>query len=274
MICYFTAIQRHIFLRQFDLMYIEKLIEDVETVSKNRKMTASKRRLHGSMMKKADQIFNVGRRTREVTMRLSVCVAVFGILFGAAKSDLIISSANAQSGIEKLESEVKTVLGKHCAKCHQVGKTTGKYKDRPAKNFGYILDLERLQKTKLIKPGLPNASTIYVKMQTGEMPKGTDDDCYTTLDDAERKAQKLNCGPTAEEIAAVKNWIEKLEEKPVIVARTFISDDEIINAMAQDISQVSEFIRPQIRYFTLTNLFNAGDSDKALGNYRQALYAP
>ena len=39
-------------------------------------------------------------------------------------------------------SAAATILEKHCARCHEDGKTTGRFKDRPAGNFGFVLDPE------------------------------------------------------------------------------------------------------------------------------------
>ena len=39
------------------------------------------------------------------------------------------------------KAAMTALLDKHCARCHQLEKTTGKYKDHPAGNFGFILDL-------------------------------------------------------------------------------------------------------------------------------------
>ncbi|MGH1352184.1 MAG: DUF4384 domain-containing protein [Methyloligellaceae bacterium] len=168
--------------------------------------------------------------------------------------------------LEALNKNAMSILDKHCSNCHQTGKGTGSFKDRPAGNFGFVLNTEKLISSNMIKPGLPNASSLFVKMESGEMPKGLSDKCNEI-----EIPEGTYCGPDARELKVVYKWIEQLKSKPIEVARKFVTNKEILAAMVADISKISEPIRPRIRYFVLTNLYNAGDSEKDLKGYRMAL---
>ncbi len=178
---------------------------------------------------------------------------------------LPISIGYADQNIS-LEKNAISILDKHCSNCHQVGKAKGSFKDRPAGNFGYVLNTEKLISSNVVKPGLPNASSLFVKMESGEMPKGLSDKCNEI-----EIPEGTYCGPDAKELKVIYQWIEQLKNEPQQVARKFVTNSEIMAAMVADISKISEPVRPNIRYFVLTNLYNAGDADKDLIGYRMAL---
>jgi hypothetical protein len=193
--------------------------------------------------------------------------------------DYVPSSSRAQTPAAPVDRAAMTaLLDKHCARCHQLEKTTGKYKDHPAANFGFILDLDKLQKDgKYIKAGNAENSLIYQKIFQGEMPRDTDNSCFT----ADKKPDAY-CGPTDAETAAIASYINALPAAPLVASgepakpaaapkRAFVSDGEVFQAVAADIGQVSEVRRRNIRYFTLTHLWNAGDGDDDFDLYRLAL---
>ncbi len=59
------------------------------------------------------------------------------------------------------------------------------------------------------------------------------------------------------EMTALRKWIEA--DPPVAVQREIISNDDMIDAMYSDLDKTSENERRFVRYFTLTNLYNAKD---------------
>src|SRR4051794_32806399 len=61
------------------------------------------------------------------------------------------------------------VLDKHCARCHQEGRLQAR--ERPAKNFGNVLQLEELADSpSRILPGNPFASKMFKQIVDKEMP--------------------------------------------------------------------------------------------------------
>src|SRR5262249_22299780 len=78
------------------------------------------------------------------------------------------------------------------------------------------------------------------------------------------------CGLGKDETQTVRDWINGLTA-PQLIARDFVSDSQVIAAIAADLNTVSDARRATTRYFTLTNLYNAGDEDGDLDVYRQGL---
>jgi hypothetical protein len=153
---------------------------------------------------------------------------------------------------------VMQVFETHCARCHQDGQLVER--DKPAGGFGYVLDLEALARNpEYVQFGNPGSSQVYTRVVNGSMPKDID---YATI-----------FGPSAEETKAIATWIESLSESAgmQIASREFISDETVLDEIADDLREVSDLDRPNVRYFTLTHLYNTGDTDQEMEVYRQAL---
>lgn len=151
------------------------------------------------------------------------------------------------------------VLEKHCARCHQDGRLE---RLKPAKNFGNVLRLHDIARDpNLILPGNPDASRLYVQMVKQQMP-------YDVF-------QEFSGGPapSAEELDAVRSWIESLGKQTAAVCRQRARKDDaaIVAAIAEDLRSESEARRNGLRYVTLTHLYNACASDEELKVYRQAV---
>ncbi|MGH6816349.1 MAG: DUF4384 domain-containing protein [Hyphomicrobiaceae bacterium] len=162
---------------------------------------------------------------------------------------------------EGAERKAYQVLDKHCARCHQVG--SGRYKrERPAKDFGNILQLAELVRAgQYIQPGNPDASQLYTFIFEKKMPY----DVYVEYSgDPE---------PTAEEVTAIRDWIQGLGP-PVDTAckaRPFLDNAKMLEAMVRDADNPREHRNREVRYVTLTHLYNACIDDKELEVYRQAV---
>ena len=151
-----------------------------------------------------------------------------------------------------------SVFTEHCARCHQDGNLVERLK--PAGGFGYVLDLEALARNpEYVQAGNPNASQIYTRIVNQSMPKDMD---YLTV-----------LGPSAEETKAIASWIDSLSgaASATIASRSFIDNESVLKAMNDDLSTLSDVERPRMRYFSLTHLYNVGDTDEELEVYRQAL---
>ena len=180
------------------------------------------------------------------------CIWLVGVLatFWAA-SPAMAAEDDAAAG-------ALNVFTTHCARCHQEGQLVGR--EKPAGGLGYILDLEALARNpEYIQPGNPSASLVYTNVVNGSMPKDID---YATI-----------FGPSGEETKALSAWIESLgaSAEAAIASRTFVEDEDVVRLIGDDLSKLSDFERPRVRYFTLTHLYNAGDTDEEMEVYRQAL---
>lgn len=149
------------------------------------------------------------------------------------------------------------MLEKHCSRCHQDGMLKNRL--RPAKNFGDVLDLEQLARDpNLIQPGNPDASRIYKQIVKKEMPY----DVYYEFSGSE---------PTAEEITALRDWIEGLGDTQTASCEKhkFMTNEDVVGAIAADLQSEADHRVKGMRYFTLTNVANACASEEELEVYRQ-----
>ncbi len=88
------------------------------------------------------------------------------------------------------------MLERHCARCHQTGKLT---RETPAARLGNILSLDVIARNpRLVQPGNPDASRLWTHMMRRLMP-------YDVFQEHNGGAE-----PSAEEILAVRGWIEAL----------------------------------------------------------------
>ncbi len=77
------------------------------------------------------------------------------------------------------------------------------------------------------------------------------------------------------QIETVKNWIQAGAPDwaaPPTTNGQFISPSEILNTIETHLMSLSSFDRGFARYFTMTHLYNAGESTQILQEYRKALF--
>jgi serine/threonine-protein kinase len=156
----------------------------------------------------------------------------------------------------ELGKEVKQILEVNCGTCHN-GTKSG--------DMDYILNMSELIKNDKIVPGKKEDSQIFVRMQQGSMPP------------AFQRTQR----PTFGQIDQVGQFIDELD--PAIYDPTaaecktvpFISSDDQISLMANDISRLDAKDQPFTRYLTITYSSNAGGCEgprKDLERQRFALF--
>ena len=111
-----------------------------------------------------------------------------------------------------------------------------------------------------VVPGNPNASELYKRL----------------LGDTDRGAQMPFGQPQlpAQSIDTIRRWI--LAGAPDWAAtttplRSFITPREVLASIESHLNSLSSFDRSFARYFTLTHLYNAGETPEILGEYRKAL---
>ncbi|MBE7197913.1 MAG: DUF4384 domain-containing protein [Parafilimonas terrae] len=118
---------------------------------------------------------------------------------------LLAGTQVSAAGGPEAWTTVSQLLDRHCARCHQDGKTTGRFKDRPAGNFGFVLDETKLINRNKLVPGNADGSEVFVKVLKGDMPKDMDDACYDGTQTA-----TTYCGLTKAETVALHDAINAL----------------------------------------------------------------
>jgi mono/diheme cytochrome c family protein len=150
------------------------------------------------------------------------------------------------------------VLDKHCARCHQEGALKEGLTSSKS-GFDFVLDLERLaQDTKYVVHGDDFGSKLYAVIGPYSYP-AMPDDC-----------SEESCFPTAEETAAVSDWIKSLANNAP-EPRPLITLAEQWKLAFADLQTQPTNRRDRIRYFSLRDLHNDPDvSDENLEGYRAA----
>ena len=158
-----------------------------------------------------------------------------------------VGSAPAQ---QNLAQQARAIVEQHCESCHGENRA-----------FAEILLIQHpaLIASEAVVPRNPNASPFYQRLLPNlpvhqRMPLGRDP-------------------LTPEEIQIVRRWIEAGAPNWDVTPteRDFITPDAMLAAIAQHLNSLSTFNRRFARYFTLTHLYNARETDEALAAYRRAL---
>ncbi|MDQ0392357.1 DUF4384 domain-containing protein [Labrys monachus] len=153
------------------------------------------------------------------------------------------------------------VLEKHCSRCHQAGMLTAR--EKPAKNFGNIMKLDEIAADPhLIQAGNPEGSKLFQQIINKEMPYDVNYEFDTTKPEV-----------TAADIDALRTWIKSTgdQEAAACSGRKFVTAGDIVGDIAADLQKQPDHRVRGMRYFTLTNLYNACATDEAMKVYRQGL---
>jgi serine/threonine-protein kinase len=172
-------------------------------------------------------------------------------------ADKADDSANPNDPFEATElgKEVKQILEVNCGTCHN-GTKSG--------DMDYILDLNKLVLNDKVIPGKKEDSQLFVRMQQGSMPP------------AFQRTQR----PTFGQIDQVGQFIDELDPNfggadSTCKTVPFISQDEQISLMANDIARLDSRDQPFTRYLTITYSSNAGGCEgprKDLERQRFAMF--
>ena len=162
----------------------------------------------------------------------------------------IIGSQNV-SAQQQIAVDTYAFFQQSCFNCHG---PDGAYKETLLMEHN-----ELITENGPVVPGNPEASRLYKRLlgEGGQlMPLG---------------------GPPLpnSQIETVKNWILVGAPDWATVATTdrdFISQGEILNTIETHLMSLAPFDRAFARYFTMTHLYNAGESAQILREYRKALY--
>ena len=155
-------------------------------------------------------------------------------------------TAHAQ---ENLAQQADTIFQQSCLGCH------GKH---GAFTEDLIIDRAALISSGTVIPGNPNASEFFKRL----------------IEDTPEKPRMPWRQPalSADAIETVRRWIAAgAPDWEVQYDVNFITTDAMLSAIEDHVTSLPPFDRLSARYFTLTHLYNAGESPEALGAYQIAL---
>ena len=156
-----------------------------------------------------------------------------------------------------VEAKAMAVLDKHCARCHQTGKLVKR--EKPAKGFGDVMHLDMLATNpKRILPGNADGSPLFQALANKQMP-------YDVYQEGDFEKPT----PTAEDIAALREWIVAAGEEGASQCKPYdLTYKDMVNAMYQDLGSLPEHERAKTRYLTLSNLKAGCASEEEMNIYR------
>ena len=151
---------------------------------------------------------------------------------------------------QQIALDTYAIFQQSCLICHG---PEGSFKE------SLLIEHTALLQNGTVVPGNPNASELYNRLVTTDIAK----------------RMPLNQPPlSAQAIDTIRNWI--LDGAPDWAATSttdgdFISPSEILNTIETHVMSLAPFDRAFARYFTMTHLYNAGESAQILQEYRKGL---
>ena len=151
---------------------------------------------------------------------------------------------------QDLAQQAYAIIDNNCLICHG---THGPYTENLV-----IQDRAQLIATGTVIPGNPDDSEFYKRL---------------IEDTAEKPRMPWRRPPlTQATVATIRQWIAAgAPDWEVQYDINFITTDTMLSTMQTHLATLDSFDRPFARYFTLTHLYNAGESPEALGAYLIAL---
>ena len=162
---------------------------------------------------------------------------------------LIVSSQTVYPQ-QQIAQDAYAIFQQSCLICHG---PDGAYKET------LLIEHNALIEEGSVVPGNPDASELYNRLLTTDIAK------RMPLGQPQLPPQS---------IATIRNWI--LAGAPDWAAAPttdgdFISPSEVLTAIETHVMSLAPFDRAFARYFTMTHLYNAGESAKVLKAYRSGL---
>jgi len=156
----------------------------------------------------------------------------------------------AQKDSDVLYHKAQGILKTHCYRCHgQDGANEG--------GFNYILLRDKMVAGgKYLVPGQPGKSRLYQRMADESMPP---------------EGEKPT--PDIKDLQTIKAWIQAGCPVPAVAVeqRPHIKLSDIVRSMKDDLVKAQPRDRKNLRYFTITHLYNAGVSEDELQSFRHGL---
>ena len=166
-----------------------------------------------------------------------VALTFIGLGFGTAQAQ------------ENLAQEAYAIFQQSCLRCHG---------EHGSFTEDLIIEYTALIQNGTIIPGNPNASEFYKRL---------------TEDTPEKPRMPWRQPPLSQEaLDTILRWIEiGAPNWDVQYDINFITTEAMLDTIQGHLETLSAFDRPSARYFTLTHLYNAGESPEALNAYKIAL---
>jgi len=162
---------------------------------------------------------------------------------------LMVSSQNVHPQ-QQIALDTYAIFQQSCLICHG---PDGAYKE------SLLMEHNALIEKGSVVPGNPDASELYNRLITTETAK------RMPLGQPQLPAQSIN---------TIRNWILAGAPDWAVTSTTdgdFISQGEILTTIETHLMSLAPFDRAFARYFTMTHLYNAGESVGILQEYRKAL---
>ena len=150
---------------------------------------------------------------------------------------------------QNFAQQASALFQQHCHSCHAA--------NAPFAGDVLIDNHAALMASGTVVSGNPEASSLFQLL----------------LADPPIRMPRLGQPLSEPEIATIRAWIAagapNWEVTPT--PRDFITPDAMLTVIQQHVNSLASFDRPFARYFSITHLYNAGETDEALGAYRRAL---
>ena len=162
---------------------------------------------------------------------------------------LIVSSQDVHSQ-QQIAQDAYAIFQQSCLICHG---PDGAYKET------LLMEHNALIEKGSVVPGNPDASELYNRLITTDVAK------RMPLGQPQLRAQSIN---------TIRNWILAGAPDWTTMATTdgdFIFPAEMLNTIETHLMSLAPFDRAYARYFTMTHLYNAGETAKILKAYRSGL---
>ena len=165
---------------------------------------------------------------------------------------LLIFIVGSQTVFAQQQIAVDTyaIFQQSCLICHG---PNGAYKE------SLLMEHNALIEKGSVVPGNPDVSELYKRLITIETAK------RMPLGQPQLPPQSIN---------TIRNWILSGAPDwtaPPITDGDFISPAEILNTIENHLMSLASFDRAYARYFTMTHLYNAGETAQVLQEYRNGL---
>ncbi len=162
---------------------------------------------------------------------------------------IVVFSINTAYAQGTLGQQAYAILENKCLNCHGPGGTF-------TENL-LIADRDQLIAGGSVVPNNPNASELYLRLITTDV------------------AKRMPSGQPAlspQAIATINRWItEGALDWTVEQDINFITTDTLLDTIKAHLDSLQPHERPYARYFSLTHLYNAGETPEKLQAYRNAL---
>ncbi|RKU25555.1 hypothetical protein C6499_14785 [Candidatus Poribacteria bacterium] len=162
---------------------------------------------------------------------------------------IIVFGINTARAQDTLGQQAYAILENKCLNCHGPG---GSFTENLL-----IADRDQLIAGGSVVPNNPDASQLYLRLITKDV------------------AKRMPLGQPAlspQAIATLKRWIaEGAPDWTVEQDINFITTDTLLDTIKAHLDSLQPHERPYARYFSLTHLYNAGETPENLQTYRNAL---